>query len=112
MNDTQRAALIGLLWDYLKKDREHKDRRHTGFGTKTKQGLTASIERVIDEFKDTPDVEWKDPRGKDMAALQDIIDAEETAAPTVTPTKRGFKITRNIDPLTGKPWEPGERPNR
>ncbi len=56
MNDTQRAALVGLLWDYLKKDREHKDRRHTSFGTKTKQGLTACIERVIEEFKDTPDL--------------------------------------------------------
>ena len=36
-------ALIDLLWDYLKKDPEHKDRRQTGFGTKTKIGLVASI---------------------------------------------------------------------
>lgn len=38
--------LIPLLWDYLKRDPEHKDRRQTGWGTKTKQGLVASIERA------------------------------------------------------------------
>ena len=42
-------ALVDLLWDYLKKDPEHKDRRQTGFGTKTKIGLVASIERIINE---------------------------------------------------------------
>jgi hypothetical protein len=42
-------ALVDLLWDFLKRDTEHKDRRHTGFGTKTKIGLVASIERIIDE---------------------------------------------------------------
>jgi hypothetical protein len=44
-------ALIDLLWDYLKKDPEHKDRRQTGFGTKTKIGLVASINRIIAEAR-------------------------------------------------------------
>jgi hypothetical protein len=35
-----------LLWDYLPKDPEHKDRRKTGWGTKTKIGLVACIERI------------------------------------------------------------------
>jgi hypothetical protein len=41
--------LVNLLWDYLKRDPEHKDRRQTGFGTKTKMGLTASIRRILQE---------------------------------------------------------------
>lgn len=43
-------AIQDLLWASLQRDPEHKDRRRTGFGTKTVVGLTASIERVI---KDT-----------------------------------------------------------
>lgn len=46
--------LSGLLWDYLKRDPEHKDRRQTGWGTKTKQGLAACIERVFNEAKSKP----------------------------------------------------------
>lgn len=42
-------ALVDLLWDYLKKDPEHKDRRWTGFGTKTKVGLVASIDNINKE---------------------------------------------------------------
>ena len=42
-------ALVDLLWDYLKKDPEHKDRRQTSFGTKTKQGLVACIDRINKE---------------------------------------------------------------
>ena len=38
--------VIDLLWDSLKRDPEHKDRRVTGWGTKTKQGLVACIERI------------------------------------------------------------------
>lgn len=47
--DIQEASIALLLWDYLKKDPEHKDRRQTSFGTKTKQGLFASIKRIIAE---------------------------------------------------------------
>lgn len=43
------AAIAELLWDYLKKDPEHKDRRWIAGGTKTKLGLRKSIERVIEE---------------------------------------------------------------
>jgi hypothetical protein len=42
-------ALIDLLWDYLKKDPEHKDRRQTGIGTKTKRGVVASIDHINKE---------------------------------------------------------------
>ncbi|KKL91299.1 hypothetical protein LCGC14_1896060 [marine sediment metagenome] len=38
-----------LLWDCLLKDPEHKDRRRTGFGTKTLKGLTSCIVRIIKE---------------------------------------------------------------
>ncbi len=38
-----------LLWDFLLSDPEHKDRRRTGYGTKTLKGLTACIVRIIKE---------------------------------------------------------------
>jgi hypothetical protein len=41
--------IIELLWDSLKRDPEHKDRRQTGWGTKTKQGLVACIYRINKE---------------------------------------------------------------
>ena len=41
--------LIDLLWDYLKRDPEHRNRRKTGFGTKTKVGLVNSIAWIMDE---------------------------------------------------------------
>jgi len=44
-------AIAELLWDYLKKDPEHKDRRQTGWGTKTKIGLAASVARIIKDTK-------------------------------------------------------------
>ena len=40
--------IADLLWDYLKKDPDHKDRRRTGWGTKTKLGLRRSIEGALD----------------------------------------------------------------
>lgn len=43
--------LILMLWDYLKKDPENKDRRKTGIGTKTKVGLVNSIMWIIDKHK-------------------------------------------------------------
>jgi hypothetical protein len=45
----QQQAIVDLLWDYLKRDPEHKDRRQTGFGTKTKLGLALSVERIVKE---------------------------------------------------------------
>ncbi len=41
------GRLVELLWDYLKRDPEHKDRRQTGYGTKTKLGLVASIRSIL-----------------------------------------------------------------
>ncbi len=57
MHTTQTKQLAGertqierevteLLWDYLPKDPDHSDRRKTGWGTKTKIGLVACIERI------------------------------------------------------------------
>lgn len=43
------VALIDLLWDFMKRDPEHNDRVRTGWGTKTKVGLCASIQRIITE---------------------------------------------------------------
>ncbi len=45
-NAAQETAVIALLWDSLKRDPEHPDRRKTGWGTKTKIGLVACIERI------------------------------------------------------------------
>lgn len=44
--------LIELLWDYMKRDPEHRDRVRTAWGTKTKQGLVASIKRIMEEHSD------------------------------------------------------------
>lgn len=43
--------IINALWDSLKKSKEHPDRRilSNGFGTKTKLGLIAVIERFVEE---------------------------------------------------------------
>jgi hypothetical protein len=38
--------VVELLWDSLKRDPEHKDRRQTGWGTKTKVGLVACLDRI------------------------------------------------------------------
>jgi hypothetical protein len=38
--------IADVFWDYLKRDPEHKDRRQTAWGTKTKQGLAAVIVRL------------------------------------------------------------------
>lgn len=57
MNENQKEKIKTLLWDYLRRDPEHKDRRQTGWGTKTFEGLTACIERIVDD----PDEEVKQP---------------------------------------------------
>jgi hypothetical protein len=49
MSEHQKQLLFELLWDHLPKDSEHKDRRHTGWGTKTKVGLIACIDRIVGE---------------------------------------------------------------
>jgi len=40
------AQAAELLWDSLKRDPEHKDRRQTGWGTKTMLGLVACLNRI------------------------------------------------------------------
>ena len=39
-------AAVALLWDSLRRDPEHKDRRQTAWGTKTKEGLAACLARI------------------------------------------------------------------
>jgi hypothetical protein len=44
------AAIVELLWDSLKRDPEHRDRRQTGWGTKTKTGLAACLDNIYGNF--------------------------------------------------------------
>ncbi len=44
--DKQNEAVVHLLWNSLRGDPEHLDRRQTGWGTKTKEGLAACIETI------------------------------------------------------------------
>ncbi len=44
----RQLEIVDMLWDSLKHDPEHKDRRVTSWGTKTKLGLARSIERLFD----------------------------------------------------------------
>ncbi len=53
--DKQNEAVVDLLWDSLKRDPEHSDRRQTSWGTKTKEGLAACVERIAT----TPAIEVK-----------------------------------------------------
>jgi hypothetical protein len=46
MTPERQQSIIDLLWDSLKRDPEHKDRRQTGWGTKTKTGLIACIDLI------------------------------------------------------------------
>lgn len=54
MNKNQEQNIIDLLWDCLPKEPGVKDRRHTGWGTKTKVGLIACIERIVNEPNQLP----------------------------------------------------------
>jgi hypothetical protein len=49
LNELQKAALVALLWDVLKRDPDHRDRRTLGAGyhTKTQTGLCATIEHIL-----------------------------------------------------------------
>ena len=49
LTEQQKSDLLALLWDSMKRDPEHKDRVRTGWGTKTQQGLIASIERIFND---------------------------------------------------------------
>lgn len=49
LTEFQKTKLLKLLWDSMKRDPEHKDRKQTGWGTKTQFGLIACIERIINE---------------------------------------------------------------
>ncbi len=64
MTDEQQSAIVELLWDYLKKDPEHKDRRQTGWGTKTKMGLCACINRIVTELDNLPITNVIGPKGE------------------------------------------------
>ncbi len=46
MTEKQIEAMVAPLWDFLKKDPGHKDRRQTAWGTKTKLGLALTIKRL------------------------------------------------------------------
>jgi hypothetical protein len=47
--EAQSDKLVNLLWDSLKRDSEHSDRRHTACGTKSKAELVACIYSIIAE---------------------------------------------------------------
>ena len=47
MTPEQESKLIELLWEYMHVDPKHDDRVFTGWGTKTKEGLIASIESIL-----------------------------------------------------------------
>ena len=47
VTEKQIKALTELLWDYLKRDPDNKDRRRTGWGTKTKLGLARSVQAAL-----------------------------------------------------------------
>jgi len=44
----RQQAIVDMLWDSMKRDPEHKDRRVTSWGTKTKLGLARSIESLFE----------------------------------------------------------------
>jgi hypothetical protein len=50
-------ALVDLLWDYMKRDPEHKDRVKTAYGTKTQYGLARCIEAIFREYEDIEPLE-------------------------------------------------------
>lgn len=49
MDESQKQAVVNLLWDYLKRDPEHNDRRQTAWGTKTRFGLAACVTAIVEE---------------------------------------------------------------
>jgi hypothetical protein len=51
-------AIVKLLWGYMKRDHEHKDRVKTGYGTKTQYGLACCLDAIYSEHN--PDGSLKD----------------------------------------------------
>jgi len=49
----QRDEIITLLWDSLKRDPEHRDRKQTGRGTKTQKDLIACLESIVTSGQST-----------------------------------------------------------
>jgi hypothetical protein len=47
MTEDQKQELLALLWENLSHDRDHPDRRNTGYGTKTQEGLLACIDSIM-----------------------------------------------------------------
>jgi len=47
------CKISDLLWYYLKKDRENKDRVQTNWGTKTQLGLAACVLRIVTDWQKT-----------------------------------------------------------
>lgn len=82
LNEKQQTALLEMLWDSLKKSKEHKDRRVLGGGhlTKTKEGLLRSINAVFH------DKEYTLPP-TDFATQTKICDAFKTSK-----TYRGLDV--------------------
>lgn len=48
MSEVKRRILLEFLWNFMKRDPIHKDRVLTGWGSKTRQGLVASIESIVE----------------------------------------------------------------
>lgn len=60
-NTFTNKEIADVFWDYLKRDPEHKDRRQTAWGTKTKLGLALTIKRLSEGWREElPDL---DPKG-------------------------------------------------
>lgn len=55
--------LVDLLWSYMKKDPEHKDRVQTGWGTKTQIGLGLTVKRFASDSKELIEGLWGYLRG-------------------------------------------------
>jgi hypothetical protein len=49
ITEEQADKLITLLWGALAKDPDHQHRKQTGYGSKTKVGLVACIQRILFE---------------------------------------------------------------
>lgn len=52
MTEAQKKMVLELLWDSLRRDAHHTDRVHTGWGTKTQDGLIACIQNIINMEKE------------------------------------------------------------
>jgi len=58
-----------VFWDCLKRDPDHKDRRMTTWGSKTRQGLAATVRRLGAQIVTVSDAgtaqaDWDDQHGR------------------------------------------------